>query len=50
MGFKYVKTKDNVKDLICHIIGIMAFLNKEFLASNVAKLLKREIDDLKSYF
>jgi len=26
MGFKYVKSKEHVKKLICHIIGIYAHL------------------------
>jgi len=50
MGFKYIKTKDNMKDLIAHMIGIMGFLNKSFKAHFIAKMLKKELSDLKSYF
>jgi hypothetical protein len=50
MGFKYIKTKDNLKDLIAHMIGIMGFLNKSFRAHFIAKMLKKELSDLRSYF
>jgi hypothetical protein len=50
MGFKYIKTKDSMKDLIVHMIGIMGFLNKSFKAHFIAKMLKKELSDLKSYF
>ncbi len=50
MGLKYIKTKDNVKDLICHMIGIMGFLKKSFNAHYISKMLKKELSDLKSYF
>ena len=50
LGFKHIKTKDNAKDLICHMIGIMGLLCKEFRAHLVAKLIKKELSDLKSYF
>lgn len=50
MGLKHIKTKDNVKDLICHMIGIMGFLNKSFKAHFISKMLKKELSDLKSYF
>jgi hypothetical protein len=48
--FKYVKTKENVKDLICHMIAILGVLMLEFNASLIAKVIKRELGDLKSYF
>lgn len=50
IGFKHIKSKDHVKDLICHMIGIMGILNREFRAYQVAKLIKKELNDLKSYF
>lgn len=50
MGFKHIKTKDNAKDLVCHMIGIMGLLIKEFRASMVGKLIKKDVSDLKSYF
>ena len=50
LGYKHIKSKDSMKDLVCHIIGVMGFLCREFRASVVAKLIKRELADLKSYF
>jgi len=50
LGLKHTKTKDNVKDLIVHIIGLMGLLNRHFKAHYIAKLLKKELADLKSYF
>ncbi len=50
MSYKYVKSKEHGKKLICHILGIMALLNDDFRASFVARLLKKEVSDLKSYF
>ena len=48
--FKHIKTKDNIKDLTCHIIAILALLAREFRASVLAKILKKDLDDLKTYF
>lgn len=48
--FKHVKTKDNVKDLTCHIIAILGLLVKHFKASMLSKILKKDLDDLKTYF
>lgn len=48
--FKYVKTKDNTKDLVCHMIAILGMLMLEFHASLIARVIKRELNDLKSYF
>jgi len=48
--FKYVKTKDSVKELMCHIIGVLALLAKQFKASVLSKILKKDLDDLKGYF
>lgn len=39
-----------MKDLICHMIGIFGFLNKNFKAHFISKMLKKELSDLKSYF
>lgn len=50
MGFKHVKGKDNQKDLVCHMIAIMGFLTKEFRGQVVAKLIKKELTELRSYF
>ncbi len=50
LGYKHIKSKDSVKDLICHIIGVTGFLCREFRASVIARLIKRELADLKSYF
>lgn len=48
--FKYVKTKDHVKELMCHIIGVLALLAKQFRASVLSKIIKKDLDDLKGYF
>lgn len=48
--FKYVKTKDNTKDLVCHMIAILGMLMLEFHASLIARVIKRELNDMKSYF
>lgn len=50
IGFKHIKTKDNIKDLIVHMIGLMGLLNRHFKAHFIAKFLKKELSDLKSYF
>lgn len=50
MGFKHVKGKDNQKDLICHMIAILGFLVKEFRGQFFAKIIKKELTDLRSYF
>lgn len=50
--FKYVKSKENVKKIICNILAISALLNKgtQMRASEIAKVLKKEVNELKSYF
>lgn len=50
--YKYTKNKEQIKMLICHIIGITALLNhgSKFKASHIARVLKKEVSDLKSYF
>ena len=50
--FKYIKSKENVKKLICHILAISALLNRgtQMKASELSKVLKKEVSDLKSYF
>jgi hypothetical protein len=50
--YKYTKSKEQTKQLICHIIGIYALLNQgsKFKASYIARVLKKEVTDLKSYF
>ncbi len=50
VGFRHIKTKDNTKDMICHMIAIFGFLSKTFKAHFVSKMLKKELSDLKSYF
>lgn len=52
MGFKHVKSKEHIKKLICHIIGIYAHLQNghQFYASHLARLLKKENKELKSFF
>lgn len=35
---------------MCHMIGILGILNKTFKASLVSKILKKDLDDLRSYF
>ena len=46
----HIKTKDNVKDIICHMIGLMGLLNRHFKAHFIAKFLKKELSDLRNYF
>ena len=50
--YKFIKDKEQTKTLICHIIGITAFLNQgsKFKASHIARVLKKEVSDLKSFF
>eukprot|EP00347_Sterkiella_histriomuscorum_P023078 403336035 len=50
--YKYTKSKEQTKMLICHVIGINAILNQggKFKASHIARVLKKEVTDLKSYF
>lgn len=50
--FKYVKSKENIKKLICHILAISALLNRgtQMKASEISKVLKKEVNDLKSYY
>lgn len=50
--YKYTKSKEQTKQLICHIIGITAILNQggKFKASYIARVLKKEVGDLKNYF
>jgi hypothetical protein len=50
MGFKHIKSKDNQKDLVCHLIGIMGLLSGTFRATVIQKMIKKDKDDLKSYF
>ena len=50
IGFMHIKTKDNVKDIICHMIGLMGLLTRHFKAHFIAKFLKKELSDLRSYF
>ncbi|CDW75122.1 UNKNOWN [Stylonychia lemnae] len=49
--YQYVKDKEKSKILICHIIGIIAYLkhNIQFRAGKIAKFLKMPVSDLKSY-
>ncbi len=47
---KYTKTKDNQKDLICHIIGIMGLLLQTFQAGQIARMTQKQLHELKSYF
>ncbi len=51
-NFKYVKSKEQIKKLMCHIIGIYAILHdgQRFKASHLARMLKKESKELKSYF
>ncbi len=46
----HIKTKDNVKDIICHMIGLMGLLSRSFKAHFISKFLKKELADLKNYF
>jgi hypothetical protein len=39
-----------VKDIICHMIGLMGLLNRSFKANFISKFLKKELSDLKNYF
>jgi hypothetical protein len=50
VGFVHIKTKDNVKDIVCHMIGLMGLLNRSFKAHFISKFLKKELSDLKNYF
>jgi len=50
IGFMHIKTKDNVKDIIVHMIGLMGLLNRHFKAHFIAKFLKKELSDLRNYF
>ena len=50
--FKYIKSKENMKKLICHILGIALMMNRgePLKASIMAQILKKEVSELKSYF
>lgn len=50
--FKYVKSKENTKKLMCHILGIAVLMHRgqPMKASSIAQVLKKEVADLRSYF
>lgn len=49
--FKFVKTRELQKVLICNIIGVAIHLatNNRLWASVIAKTLKKEVSDLKNF-
>jgi len=49
-NFKFVKSGEDTKRLICHIIGLSVILNNNKIKmSFLSKILKKEASDLKMY-